>query len=313
MIFARDTVITKKKSINRRPGFVVHPLVLALLSLGVFESSIAQETGLPLDRDTTSSSILTRKSLITTGIIAHTAFTFALEYKWWWQGNYHPFGFVNEHFWHDYSLGVDKMGHFYTHHVYFHALYQLLDWGGYDESTVWWGSVTIPALYGLSLEIGDGYSSYLFSPEDLIADFLGIGYGVLQVKYPYLNNFKVKWSYYPSSHLNTFNHPFSEDYDGHIYWVSANVHDLLPASLQGYWPRFLNIAVGYGGKNISNDDSGPLRRKLAIALDYNLMTIPLNGETWDRVKYIIDLFHLPAPGVKMIQDEHPQVKPLLLN
>ncbi len=286
-------------------------LTLIVCALLCYEGS-AQPVVEVQEPDTTQS-LLSRKTLITTAIVAHTAFTFVLEYQWWWQDNYHKFGFVREGFWHDYSLGVDKLGHFFTHYVYFHALYNILGWGGYDESTVLWASTMIPALYGLSLEIGDGYSSYLFSPEDLTADFLGIGYGFLQVKYPFLNNFKVKWSYYPAAHNNTFDHPFSEDYDGHIYWISFNVHNLLPESARGYWPKLLNIAVGYGGKNIWTGATGPAFRKLAISLDYNLMTIPLDGDTWDRIKYVVDLFHLPAPGVRIIQNEPAEFKPLLLN
>jgi hypothetical protein len=168
-------------------------------------------------------------------------------------------------------------------------------------------------VYGLSLEIGDGYSSYLFSPEDLAADLLGVGYGLLQVKHPFFNNFKIKWSYFPVAHVNTFDHPFSADYDGHIYWLSANVHNLLPEPVQNYWPRFLNVAVGFGAKNVSPGTDGPKLRKFAIALDYNLTVLPLNGETWDPIKNIIDLFHFPAPGVRFIESEPPEFKPVLLN
>jgi hypothetical protein len=321
MVFIRSELLSdlemkSKAMINfimRRADRLIIRLFLAAIFCTIFLGSSSAQLLNPPEQGDTTRSLLTRKNVITAGIVAHTAFTFVLEYKWWWEGNYHPFGFVQEGFLNDVALGVDKFGHFYTHHVYFHALYNILKWGGYDESMVLWASTIVPALYGLSLEIGDGYSSYLFSTEDLVADLLGIGYGLLQVKHPFFNNLKIKWSYFPVVHVNSFDHPFSEDYDGHIYWLSANVHNLLPESAQNYWPRFLNVAVGYGGKNISAGSEGPKLRKLAIALDYNLIVLPLNGETWDPIKNIIDLFHFPAPGVRIIETEPAEIKPVLLH
>jgi hypothetical protein len=255
-----------------------------------------------------------RKPIVTYAIVAHTVFTAYVEYKWWWEGNYHPFMLDWEGFWNDAQLGVDKFGHFYTSHLYFHSLYNLMKWGGYDESTNLWVSSLIPALYALSTEIGDGYSTYIFSPDDLALNLLGIGYGMLQLKYPFFNNFKIKWSYFPSAtNLNTFKHPFTDDYDGHIYWISVNVHNLLPQPVENYWPKFLNVAVGYGVQNISRGQVGSPLRKFAIALDYNLTTIPLDGDTWEVVKNIVDLFHFPAPGVRFVEGEPAEFKPVLLH
>jgi hypothetical protein len=288
-------------------------LIAPLLLLVVSQSSFGQGIVPAVSGDTTTS-FFNRRNVITYGIVAHTVFTTYVEYQWWWKGDYHPFHYRAEGFLNDYSLGVDKMGHFYTSHFYFTTLYNLMKWGGYDESTNLWASTLIPALYALSIEIGDGYSTYQFAPDDLTANLLGVGYGLLQVKYPFFKNFKVKWSYFPgAAYRNSFKHPFSDDYDDHIYWLSMNVQNLLPESMGKYWPRFLNVAVGYGGKNISTGAVGPSFRKVAIALDYNLTTIPLEGETWDVVKNIVDLFHFPSPGVRIIEGQPAEFKPLLLN
>jgi hypothetical protein len=289
---------------------------IALTYIFLSQSAVAQSGEEGAANDTTHS-FFSRKNVITYGIVAHSIFTTYVEYRWWWKGDYHPFHYQVEGFFNDYSLGVDKVGHFYTSHFYFHTLHNLMKWGGYDESTSLLVSSLIPAVYALSIEIGDGYSSFMFSPDDLAFNLLGIGYGMLQSKLTFLNNFKVKWSYYPgATYLNSFKHPFSSDYDDHIYWLCMNVHNLLPESMGYYWPKFLNLAVGYGGTNISNDavlaGRVPLR-KFAIALDYNITTIPLDGDTWEVVKNIVDLFHFPAPGVRIIQNEPAEFKPLLLH
>lgn len=80
-------------------------------------------------------------------------------------------------------MGVDKVGHIYTSYLYFNPLYNVMKWGGYDESTTMWVSVIVPALYAISLEIGDGFSHYEFAPDDLLANSLGLGYAVLNTQY----------------------------------------------------------------------------------------------------------------------------------
>lgn len=189
-----------------------------------------------------------------------------------------------------------------------------MKWGGYDESTTMWVSVSIPALYAISLEMGDGFSHHEFVPDDLLANRLGLGYGVLQRRYQYLDDFTFKWSYIPGGvHRGRLNYPITNDYDGQIYWLGFKMHNLLPEPVKQYWPKFLNLAVGYGAINASVGSTEPMKRKYAISLDYNLTELPLNGDTWETVKDIFDLLYFPALGVRNVEGERPQFKPLLLN
>jgi hypothetical protein len=265
-----------------------------------------------------------RKFIATTGIITHTFLATYTVYEWWWEGDYHTFRFENDGFWNNYSLGVDKFGHFYTSYFYYNALREIILWGGYSSSTAnWWGA-GISLFYGLSYEIGDGFSAYSFSLADFTANALGVGYGLLQHQIPFLSNFIFKWSYYPSGKIPfDRDYQLTDDYDGHIYWLSINVHNLLSETWQIYWPRFLNISLGYGGENISghqprfdNTHANNLQkpaRKFVISLDYNLSSLSTTTDTWTALKHIFDLFHYPAPGVRFIQGKSPTFKPLLLN
>jgi hypothetical protein len=296
------------------PASTVRPfLIFFICGICVFSQSIAQVEDLTTRNDTTSS-FFSRKTTLTYGIALHSALAIVLEYKWWWKNDYHPFEEEDEGFLNDYSLGVDKFGHFYISYFYFNALQNLMKWGGYDESTTMWVSVTIPALYAISIELGDGFSHYEFAPDDLVANALGLGYGVLQRRYQYLENFIFKWSYIPTGvYRGRLNYPITNDYDGHIYWLSFKMHNLLPEPVKQYWPKFLNLAVGYGAINASIGSTEPMKRKYAISLDYNLTELPLDGDTWETVKNIFDLLHFPAPGVRNVEGERSQFKPLLLN
>lgn len=266
---------------------------------------------------------LQRKTIVTAGVAAHTLFATYLEYKWWWEGNYHPFRFANDGFWHNYSLGVDKIGHFYTSYCYATTLREILLWGGYSETTALWWSSGISFFYALSIEIGDGYSTYAFSLNDLMANTLGIGYALLQNEVPFFQKFKFKWSYYPSGNI-PFDGYFriTDDYDGHVYWLSIDVYGLLPQKAKKYWLPYLNLAIGYGGENIFGRPSWvkgvpilptePARRKWLLSLDYNLSAIPTANDVWTLAKRLADLFHFPAPAVRFVEGKPAKFKPLLL-
>ena len=291
----------------------------ALITICIF-SAFAQSSK---DSSDNTPTYLQRKTIVTAGVAAHTLFATYLEYKWWWKGNYHPFKFENDGFLNNYSLGVDKIGHFYTSYFYYNALREVLIWGGYSPSTAEWWGAGISIFYALSIEIGDGFSTYAFSLTDFTANALGVSYGFLQHQIPFLNNFRFKWSYYPSGKLPLDRYyRLTDDYDGHIYWLSINVHNLLPESWKTSWPKLLNIAIGYSGENIYGrpswagppiGPSGAASRKFVISLDYNLSSLQTTTDTWTALKHIFDMFHYPAPGVRFIQGKSPVFKPLLLN
>ena len=101
------------------------------------------------------------------------------------------------------------------------------------------------------------------------------------------------------------------------------MHNLLSESAQAYWPKFLNLSIGYGGENIYGRppwapgpeivSSGTPARKFVISLDYNLSSLSTTTDTWTALKHIFDLFHYPAPAVRFVQGKSPVFKPFLLN
>jgi hypothetical protein len=83
--------------------------------------------------------------------------------------------------------------------------------------------------------------------------------------------------------------------------MTVNVHNLLPTSLDKYWPAFLRLAVGYGV------DDNETRREVAVGLDLNIESLfsPSN-EDWLLTTRIADVLHLPAPAVKFTQGKVPR-------
>ena len=263
----------------------------------------------------------TKQKLIIGGLVAQQAASLYLEYKWWWEDNYHPFVMRSDGGFNNYSLGIDKIGHTYTSYMYSNLLYELMRWGDFKESTSEWVSIILPFAWALSIEIGDGFSSYEFSKPDLLANSIGIAYAVAQRKIPYLNNFKMKFSYFPNNFYleNQFRGwSLTSDYDGHIYWITADINGILPKPAKHFWPKYLNIGLGYGINNFAATYKigGPeiiVQREFMIGLDYNLSALPIKNKTRKTLVKMADYFHLPAPGYKETNNEGMKFNLLLLN
>lgn len=259
---------------------------------------------------------ITKKQLVTTGIIVQQAASFYIEYKWWWEGNYDDFNFENDQGFNSESLGADKLGHAFTSYLFFNALNEAMIWGEYKDKSRLILSTTLPAVWALSIEIGDGFSPFGFSFRDLAANFTGIGFGLLQQKVPYFKNITFKFSYWPVGNAQTRQIKgvsLAEDYDGHSYWLSFNLHKMLPKKLGQAWPEWLNIAAGYSIDQFRNTEGKPFQRELLIGFDLNLNAFTCKTVGGNGIKNIANLFHIPAPGVKFTDQEKPQAKLFLKN
>src|SRR3990170_4394400 len=188
----------------RCPRFLLPAVFLFLFPAA---SACAQEPQ-RVERDSTFW-IFQRKPLVTYTIAAYSAYVLYKEWKWWWRDNSSPFEIRSEGFLNNYSLGVDKVGHFYTSYLYVTSFRELMEWGGFEPETALWFSLGIASFHAISIEIGDGFSTYHFAPDDLLA-------------------------------------------------------------------------------------------------------IPTADDTWDMLKRVLNPFHFPAPGVKFINGEPAQFKPILL-
>lgn len=221
----------------------------------------------------------------------------------WWVNDYRPFHWWNAPWFG--GLGVDKIGHMYTGYALYTSLHNVLLWGGHDSSTAFWWAAGVATFHGFMVEVGDGFSEYGFDFRDVTFNCIGITYGILQTKIPFLQNFDLKWSlYYPMKH-----HSFkiNDLYAYHIYWMSANVKNLLPESVRPYWPSVLQIAFGLGAEdNLTT-------RTYNLSFDYNLEALPIEGRDASLFKRLLNLFHYPAPGVKFAPGHPPEYKLFLLH
>lgn len=235
----------------------------------------------------------------------------------WWKSdsNYYYDGSFHVVSDNKYALGLDKIGHAYGTAVISHFFSSGFQAANVDqELSVWLG-----ALGGFSMqmyvEIQDGFApidkatgepKWGFSPGDAVADFIGASYFVARYYYPYINNFQLRASYYPSEAMRNGEKPdnnISDDYDGQKMWLAFRMKNLLPSSIAEYWPSFLMLSAGYAVSGVGdNATETGLQQSYYLAFDIDAETIPLYGEFWGFIKNTLNYIHFPMPGIKFSKD-----------
>jgi hypothetical protein len=162
---------------------------------------------------------------------------------------------------------------------------------------MWWG-VGFGVWSGLGIEIGDGFTPYGFDYQDLTLDLLGVAYGLAQSEVPFLQNFNFKFSYWSAKGAASPAN-FTSDYDAMTIWLTFNVHNLLPEAASNFWPEFIQLAVGYGV-----DEHASLH-EVAIGIDFNFSAFKTDNRDILMAQRALDIFHLPAPAVKIVEGKAP--------
>ncbi len=259
-----------------------------------------------------SSSLFSRKNLSIITLSGVYATTLIAGYSMWWRdGNrsfnfYNPSegdGWLNDHE----TKGIDKIGHFYTSYLFYRLSKDLLEWGGYSETNSKETAALLSLGLGIIIEVGDGFSRYGFDYQDLTFNTLGLGYGYLQDLFPLLQNFNFKWSYIPTHNFH-FPPNLTSTYEAHIYWLTADIHNLLPNSIENIWPEFLQVGLGY---SISDDYKN---REFILGFDFNLDKIfSSENKDWQLLINTANMIHFPAPGIKFINSNKPDYRLFILN
>lgn len=250
---------------------------------------------------------------IITGVSGTTIGIFVYFQKVWWADGSDKFHFDKGS---DmiYALGMDKCGHFWSSKLTSDLFCDMLAWSGVPRRKALWYGAGYGILTTAIVEIKDGLAPYWgFSVGDMAANTAGALFPVAQEYFPVMRNFQVKWSYdfmntsYYKTLENNGDKPFMDDYERHNYWLSMNVHGLLPYKLKPYWPRFLNIAMGLSAEQLNGKGGG--NHEIFLALDYDLTKIKTKSKTINRALHYLNHLHFPAPTIRII----PRVKLYGLN
>ncbi|MEN3039219.1 MAG: DUF2279 domain-containing protein [Candidatus Kryptonium sp.] len=238
----------------------------------------------------------TRLAIVGLGTVGVMGVIHVYQQNAWWSGQRRSFHIVND--W-DYALNIDKLGHFYGANLISNLFSSSLQWAGIEKKKSMLYGAVLGSVFGLYVEFEDGFATqWGFSPGDAGANILGAWYPIAQYYIPFLKNFNFKWSYIPTSQLKSGKKKiFIDDHEGQVMWLSVSVNNLLPEKIEKFYPDFLNIAIGYGVRDL--DGIGGGKREFYISLDYDLEKLPGDGWFLKLLKKNLNYIHLPAPAIRL--------------
>lgn len=215
-------------------------------------------------------------------------------------------------------LQMDKVGHLTTSYYVGRVGIGLMKWSRVTrKQAIWYGGM-LGSLYLSTVEIMDAYSSeWGFSIGDFAANTAGsllcVGQELawddqrITLKYSFLQSEYSK--YRPQLLGSNLQENVLKDYNGQTYWLSINPGSFM--SKETKFPKWLNIAIGYGAEGMTGGNFNPVYfdgagqqiyferyRQYYLSLDVDLTRIKTRSKFLKTVFYTIGFIKIPAPTLE---------------
>ncbi len=234
-----------------------------------------------------------------------------LWYKDYPQSSFHFFNDNKE--W----MQVDKVGHATSAYYISMIGYEAMTLAEVSNNKATFTGGGLALLYLTTVETFDGFSKgWGASYGDLIANTTGTAIFVSQQLIWHEQRIKLKWSYHPTKYaeyrpdLLGKNEVQSalKDYNGHTYWLSGNIKSFIKR--ESSFPRWLNIAVGYGATGMTGAFSNPQMyngvtlpqfdryRKYYISPDIDFSKMKLRNRTASVFIKALSFIKIPMPALE---------------
>jgi hypothetical protein len=234
-----------------------------------------------------------------------------------WYGNEELTRF---HFFDDWNewQQFDKTGHLLGGYHASKWMIDLYKWSGMEKRKAILIGGTAGFLGMASIEVFDGFAQqWGASWSDLGADLVGSALAMGNQALWNENRIQLKISYLksPYADVDSLSYLFGgnplewllKDYNGHAFWVSVRMHSFLPeGKFKRIYPRWLNLAVGYGGEGMiggyGRDNPADIRarefRQYYVGLDIDLSNIKTRSGFLNSVFSFVNFLRIPAPALQ---------------
>lgn len=232
---------------------------------------------------------------------------------------YKNFSSADFHFFNDNQewLQVDKIGHITTSYYIGKIGLDALKRSGVSEKKSMLLGGTLGLAFLSSVELMDGYSTgWGASYGDMLSNVAGCSFLLLQEMVWKKQKILLKYSYSPSKYPqyrpsllgNNLREQLLKDYNGQTYWLSVN-----PASfsVNNKFPRWLNVALGYGADGMLGGFSNPVnegansspvyqrKRQFYLSLDIDLTRIKTKSGFINSLFNVFGFIKFPAPTLEL--------------
>nr|MBF6607997.1 DUF2279 domain-containing protein [Flavobacterium sp.] len=220
--------------------------------------------------------------------------------------------FVNDN---SHWLQVDKIGHGYSaYHLSCFAT-ESLQWSGVsDRQSVLYGAGA-GFVFLSAIEVFDGYSAqWGASAGDLAANATGTALFVSQELLWKEQRITPKYSFHSTEYASvrpevlgsTYSEQMFKDYNGQTYWLSVNLRSFAKNTKI---PRWLNIAVGYGGEGMITGEDDLVNtvflptdrryRQYYFSLDADLTKIRTKSHVLKTIFSLVNTVKIPGPAIEL--------------
>ncbi|MFC2151842.1 DUF2279 domain-containing protein [Bacteroidota bacterium] len=252
-------------------------------------------------------------TVIATEATTYVAGLSFLSFIWYKDHERVPFHYYNDG---KGYLQMDKAGHAYSAYYESYYAYYALRWAGMDKKRALIYGGPLGLVFQTPIEIFDGvYEGYGFSWWDMAANAVGSTIFTVQEAFWDEQVVLMKFSYSPSGYPK-YHHilgdneleSFFKDYNGHTYWLSANLKKI--TGIQGL-PDWLNVAVGYSGNGMIKEFENPeyyqgepfpeldRYRQYLFSLDIDLSRIHSNKKWVRNLLKNFNLIKVPFPALEI--------------
>lgn len=275
-------------------------------------------------------------SLAIGGAAGYSGLTYGLNELWYKQyprTSFHFFNDLGE--WED----MDKVGHTYSAYNESSLTFHSALWTGMDRRDAMWTAAGIGTLFQLTIEMMDAYSEkWGFSGYDIGFNTIGVALFVGQelawqeqrmvmkvssYRNAYSDNLVYSEDGNSSTRLNRraddlFGHSMAQillkDYNAQTLWLSANVSSFL-SNDQSKFPKWLNIAVGYGAENmfggfdnsweedgtryVLDDPAFQRRRQYYLSFDIDLNRLNIKNRWLQSIARVLNIVKIPSPTLEL--------------
>lgn len=253
--------------------------------------------------------------IITESVLA-TGTLIGLHQLWYADYPKTDFHFINDN---SEWLQMDKAGHLYSAYHIGRFGAEMLAWSGETKKNQLIYGAGLGFTFLTAVEVMDGFSSeWGASVGDVIANASGTALYVSQEliwkEQRIIPKFSSHQTHFAALRPNVLGSSTTQqiikDYNGQTYWLSVNLHSFFKTSKI---PRWLNVAIGYGGEgmlygNCENSDliliPKPGRfRQFYLSFDLDLTKIETQSHFLKTFFSVFNTIKIPAPTLEYTANE----------
>jgi hypothetical protein len=153
--------------------------------------------------------------------------------------------------------GADKFGHAYTGYVTAHMFSAIYEYWGYDKDSAALNGAWSSFLFTSIMEVGDSFSDYGLSYEDMVVNSLGAVFGYYTYKYPELSN-KIDYRVEYPIHKGMWNKDFMTDYE-ELKYMFAIKADGFDSFQDSKYLKYIELYIGYFTRGFASESNEKVR------------------------------------------------------